>query len=241
MKDNRLDVIVAIQFNLTRSSALDHIKQGHVLVNGIPFYKPGYIVKEHDVVEISEFEYYVSRGGFKLCGAIKDTNITIKDKICLDVGASTGGFTDCLLSFGALSVVTIDVGSNQLHPKIQENPRVKWYENTNINDVKASDFPDGFDIIVVDVSFTSLKHVFLAIHRLLRKQGSMFLLFKPQFEVGKEYLNKKGIVKQQDIIDETLSDYVSYFKSFNYPIINTFPCRLKGKQGNQEYFIYLSR
>jgi 23S rRNA (cytidine1920-2'-O)/16S rRNA (cytidine1409-2'-O)-methyltransferase len=241
MKDNRLDVIVAIQFDLSRSSALDHIKQGHILVNGIPLKKPSYIVKEYDVIEISEFEHYVSRGGFKLCGAIKDTNVSIEDRVCLDVGASTGGFTDCLLSFGASSVVTIDVGSNQLHPRIQENEKVKWYENTNINDVKVSDFPDGFDIIVVDVSFTSLNHVFLALHRLLKKQGSMFLLFKPQFEVGKEYLNKKGIVKQQDIIDERLSYYVSYFKTFNYPIINVFPSRLKGKQGNQEYFIYLSR
>ncbi len=241
MKSNRLDYMVALRFNLSRSHALDQIKQGNIKVNDTIISKPSYAVKENDILKLSHDQHFVSRGGYKLEAVLIETNCLIKGKDCLDVGASTGGFTHCLLNHEAASVVTIDVGSNQLHPTIQNHLHVQWHENTNINDVKPSDYPFGFDIIVVDVSFTTLKHVFLAIHHLLKANGSIFLLFKPQFEVGKEYLNKKGIVKQQSIVNQLLSDYVTYFQTFKYPNIQVIPCQLKGKQGNQEYFIYLSR
>ncbi len=240
METKRLDKVVVSKFLLSRSAAIDSIKQGRISVNGIIIDKPSHLCKSTDNIKLLSETSFVSRGGHKLHEALIDTGLDVQGKMCLDVGASTGGFTDCLLQHKAASIVTVDVGSDQLHPDLRSHPFVTTYENMNIKDF-AQVSQLHFDIIVVDVSFTSLKHVFESIHPMLNQKGDMLLLFKPQFEVGKEFLNKKGIVKQRTIVEEVLNEYVAYFKQLKYESITVIPCRLKGKQGNQEYFIHLSR
>ncbi len=234
----RLDKFVQQQYNMSRSQAIDAIKQQRILVNGNLITKCSFQVNTTDKITTNQQRSFVSRGGYKLLYAIRDSHIVVKDKTCLDVGASTGGFCDCLLQEEAASVTTIDVGSNQLHPTLMNHPRVTYFEHTNINDVKALDFDNLFDIIVVDVSFTSLAHVFDSIHKLRKENGEMLLLFKPQFEVGKEHLNKKGIVKHPHVVDQALQNITLYLEDYGYSV-TVYPCHLKGKEGNQEYFLYV--
>jgi len=236
----RLDKVVQQVLSMTRSQAIDAIKQQRITVNGIIITKPSYLVSDDDEIASNEQKTFVSRGGYKLYYALKDAKVDVKGKNCLDVGASTGGFCDCLLQEEALHVTTIDVGSNQLHSSLMNHPNVSWFEHTNINDCKRVDFKEAFDIIVVDVSFTSIKHVFDAIDKLSKKDGEMLVLFKPQFEVGKEHLNKKGIVKHRDVIEHALQDCIAFLHDYGYTIA-VYPCHLKGKEGNQEYFLYLKR
>ncbi len=234
----RLDQVVALQFDISRSKALDYIKQNQITVNDRIISKASYQVNEGDMIRLNKMERFVSRGGDKLFKMIKKLNLDVSDKICLDVGASTGGFSDCLLQMQASLVIAVDVGSNQLHESLKGDPRLQFYENTNINHVNNDDFNHKFDIIVVDVSFTSLKIIFEKVASLLKDDGQILWLFKPQFEVGKEFLNKKGIVKQEDFALKALDDINLWIQSLGYQL-DTYPSELKGKNGNQEYFLHI--
>lgn len=234
----RLDQVVALQFDISRSKALDYIKQNQITVNDRIISKASYQVNEGDMIRLNKMERFVSRGGDKLFKMIKKLNLDISDKICLDVGASTGGFSDCLLQMQASLVIAVDVGSNQLHESLKGDPRLQFYENTNINHVNNDDFNHKFDIIVVDVSFTSLKIIFEKVASLLKDDGQILWLFKPQFEVGKEFLNKKGIVKQAGFALKALEDISLWIKSLGYQL-DAYPSELKGKNGNQEYFLHI--
>jgi 23S rRNA (cytidine1920-2'-O)/16S rRNA (cytidine1409-2'-O)-methyltransferase len=183
---------------------------------------------------------FVSRGGDKLFNAIKKLNIDVRYKHCLDVGAATGGFSDCLIQLGAKDVVAIDVGSNQLHASLRQHPQIRVYEKTNINNVNPNDFSNKFDIIVVDVSFTSLKVIFDRVIQHLKSDGEILWLFKPQFEVGKEFLNKKGIVKQEQVVHHVLKETTTKLQAQGFKV-TIIKSDLKGKQGNQEYFLHIKQ
>ena len=196
----RLDkLLVLLGFFPSREKAQDAIIQKTVRVNGELVTKPSKEVDESADIEIIDiFNKYVSRGGLKLEKAIIDFGLDFNGKTVLDVGASTGGFTDCALQHGAAHVVAIDVGSNQLHPSLQQHPQVTSLENTDFRQLLPEQLPiPQFDYIVTDVSFISLTCLFPYFKTFLKENGQMVLLIKPQFEAGSSFLNKNGIVTDE--------------------------------------------
>lgn len=228
----RLDNYIKENFNVSRSRALDLIKLGSVKVNNEINIKPSYQVKEGDVVDIIEMFKYASRAGEKLEDAIISFNLDFKDKIVLDVGSSTGGFTDCSLSFNAKRVYAYDVGVEQMIDKLKYDKRVILKEGTNILSIT----PEIVDICLVDVSFTSIKPIITY----LKDNAKLYiLLFKPQFEVGPKHL-KKGIVKDIKIVKKSLDEFKDFLKELSLNVVNYKPV-LKGKKGNQEYIFVCER
>ena len=180
----------------SRQRAKALIMAGKVLVNSQPIDKPGSLIdKEDDVILKGEDIGYVSRGGLKLEKALKALNIDIAGFVCLDVGASTGGFTDCLLKHGASRVFAVDVGYGQLAWKLRQDPRVVVIERTNIRFMPEETLPQLVDLVTIDVSFISLKIVVPAVLKFMKKDARILSLIKPQFEVGKGYVGKGGVVK----------------------------------------------
>jgi 23S rRNA (cytidine1920-2'-O)/16S rRNA (cytidine1409-2'-O)-methyltransferase len=226
----------------SRVEAKECIKNGYVLMDGLVIRKTTRLVEDKNAIEVIQKRKYVSRGGDKLAGAFLTIYSTeefilraVKNKTALDVGSSTGGFTDCLISYGIVSVTAVDVGTSQLHPKLRNESKVTLYENTDIRNFTSK---GTFDIIVADVSFIALEKIVDAIISFGHTSTEYFLLIKPQFEVG--YGNtKKGIVKDQDLIDVILEKYKTLFKSKMLHTISIFPCSIKGGDGNQEYFIHI--
>jgi 23S rRNA (cytidine1920-2'-O)/16S rRNA (cytidine1409-2'-O)-methyltransferase len=225
----------------SRTEAQELISGGFVIVDGIVSVKQIKQVTDISNIEVTKRREFVSRGGEKLRGALthvyKDNDAIRQfctNKAVLDVGSSTGGFTDCLLSYGVSSVDAIDVGTAQLHPKIKEDKRVTSYENTDIRNFIAT---SSYKIIVADLSFIPLLHVFDTILGLGNKGSSFFLLIKPQFEVGKGN-TKKGIVKEESLVVDILSKYTKLAEEKGLINVQTFPCSIQGGDGNQEYFLY---
>lgn len=225
----------------SRTEAQELIALGAVFVDGFVCLKQIRKVVDTTVIEVTKRREFVSRGGEKLRGALnhlyKD-NDTIR-QFCantrvLDIGSSTGGFTDCLLSYGASHVDAIDVGTAQLHPTIKNNPKVTSYENTDIRTFTAT---SSYDIIVADLSFIPLEHVFNSIVALGSKGTTFFLLIKPQFEVGKGN-TKKGIVKEEGLVIDILTKYRTLAEEKGMKDVETFTSNIKGGDGNQEYFLY---
>lgn len=232
----RLDKFLVLEKGIeSREKAKKLIREGKVKVNEKICQECSYSIKENDKIEVIENLKFVSRGGEKLYFALKEFKISPKNKFCLDVGSSTGGFTDCLLKMGAKKVFALDVGKNQLHPSLRNNPKVILIEQTDIRNFKTK---RKFDLITVDVSFISLKLIIEKIKELLKKKGEVILLFKPQFEVGKKYL-KRGIVKEKEIIQKSLDIFLSFVEELNFKIVKVFPSPVLGKKGNQEFFIHL--
>jgi 23S rRNA (cytidine1920-2'-O)/16S rRNA (cytidine1409-2'-O)-methyltransferase len=227
--------LVSKNFVESREKAKRLIKEGKIKINDKICLKPSYQVKPEDKIEIKENLKFVSRGGEKLLFALKEFNISPLNKICLDIGASTGGFVDCLIKNGAKKVYAIDIGTNQLHPCLRNNRRVVSLEKTDIRKFEAN---KKFDLITVDLSFISLKLVLKKIKNLLSQKGDLILLFKPQFEVGKKYI-KKGRVKDKEIITKALKEFLEFSKNLGFQIIKVLPSPILGKKGNQEFFIYL--
>lgn len=225
----RLDVYLLKNENLTRNKASEVIKEGFVLVNDEVILKPSYIVKETDIVEVTSRPKYVSRAGLKLEDAITSFKIDFKDKTVLDVGSSTGGFTDCSLKHGAKFVYAYDVGTKQMDEVLRNDKRVELHEETNILSVN----PKKVDICVIDVSFTSVMPI---IKHLKDVSKTFIILFKPQFEVGRENL-KKGIVKEEKISLKRLEEVIKELESLNIKIINYKKTIIKGKSGNFEYIL----
>jgi 23S rRNA (cytidine1920-2'-O)/16S rRNA (cytidine1409-2'-O)-methyltransferase len=223
----------------SRQEAQECIAKGFVTVDGHIVTKQTKQVTEANQIVVSSRRKFVGRGGEKLEGAIleiyPDATIDLfKGKTAIDVGSSTGGFTDCLLSYGIEHVDAVDVGTSQLHASLLNNPKITLYENTDIRKYIATSL---FDIIVADVSFVSLEIIIDVILSLGHTSSEYFLLIKPQFEVGSGN-TKKGIVKNEELVQEVLQKYKSLLQERGKTTIAIFPCALKGGDGNQEYFVY---
>lgn len=234
----RLDAKVVELLKCSKTYAQNLIKNNCVSVNEIIITKNSYEITNEEVT-INDTNKYVSRGAYKLLDALKNFNINVKNKVCLDIGASTGGFSDVLLQEGALNVYAVDVGTNQLHPKIKNDSRVIQYENYNFRYANKHDFKTTIDFICVDVSFISIDLILDKIIEIINNETEIVLLIKPQFEVGSQHLNKHGIVKNEKIVLKMLETKKQLFKLKKLKLMNIKKCDLVGKTGNQEYLVYL--
>ena len=242
MKERLDKYLVNNNFTSTRAKSKELIKSSNVKINGNIVTKASYIVKDHDEVEIvdSSSIRYVSRAGLKLEGAIDSFNLDLNDKNVMDVGSSTGGFTDCSLRHGAKRVVAIDVGTDLMADVLRDDERVELHEQLNFKNAPGNLF-EGIDIIVSDVSFISLKHI---IDRISLEEGNFELVFliKPQFECGKELADKyKGIIADGEVHKDVILDIISYFKGYGYNVIGLDVSKIQGKNGNTEYLGHFKR
>lgn len=238
----RLDALLTEQgYAESRSKAQAIIMSGQVYVNGQKADKPGVSYEENVELEVRGAVCpYVSRGGLKLEKALRDFGVKPLDYVCSDSGASTGGFTDCLLQQGAKKVYAIDVGYGQLDWKIRSDPRVVVMERTNIRYVTPEQLGEPLDLSVIDVSFISLKIVLPAIKALLKPTGQVLCLIKPQFEAGKEKVGKKGVVRDKATHLEVLDSFVSLADSLEFKILGLTFSPVKGPEGNIEFLAHLS-
>lgn len=236
----RLDVKLSLLYDISRQKAQDALKQERVLVNGKIVSKSSMEISDADVIEMTDLKkMFVSRAGFKLEEILEKHQVDISGLNCIDIGASTGGFTDCLLQRNALSVTAVDVGTMQLHPSLRENPRVVVMENTNARNLKAEQFVHQFDVLVMDVSFISIRLLIENLVELVKSQGKLFILVKPQFEVGEKYLNKHGVVKDEKQVIRILNEFRVLFKQLNISIVDCLKSSVTGREGNQEYIFFL--
>jgi 23S rRNA (cytidine1920-2'-O)/16S rRNA (cytidine1409-2'-O)-methyltransferase len=224
----------------TREKAKSAIMAGEVLVEGERVNKSGHRIKvESNISVIKKETAYVSRGGEKLEKAIKVFNINVKGKRVIDVGASTGGFTDCLLKFGAEKVYCIDVGYGQLAWKLQKDNRVVVIDRTNIRYLTADKFDVLFELATIDVSFISLDKVLPAVYNLLKEKGEVVALIKPQFEAGREFIQKGGLVKKAEVHQMVIERVCEKAQKIGLSIRDLTFSPLKKAPGNIEYLIYL--
>ena len=239
----RLDVLLVERgFAESRTKAQAIIMSGLVYVAGQKADKPGMSFEENCELEVRGASCpYVSRGGLKLEKALRDFGVDPTGYVCSDSGASTGGFTDCLLQQGASKVFAIDVGYGQLDWKIRSDPRVVVMERTNVRYVTPEQLGEPLDLSVVDVSFISLRIVLPVIKTFLKeKQGQVLCLIKPQFEAGKEKVGKKGVVRDPAVHKEVLDDFVALTKEIGFTILGLTFSPVKGPEGNIEFLAHLT-
>ena len=239
----RLDVLLTEQlYAEPRSKAQAIIMAGQVYVNGQKADKPGVSYEENVQIEVrGQTCPYVSRGGLKLEKALRDFGVKPEGFVCSDSGASTGGFTDCLLQQGASKVFAIDVGYGQLDWKIRSDPRVVVMERTNIRYVTPEDLGEPLDLSVIDVSFIGLEIVLPTIKTLLKPEaGQVLCLIKPQFEAGKENVGKKGVVRDAAIHKMVLDNFVALVAGLNFKILGLTFSPVKGPEGNIEFLAHLT-
>ena len=238
----RLDVLLTergLAENRTKAQAI--IMSGLVYVQGQKADKPGVSYEESVDIEVRSGGCpYVSRGGLKLEKALRDFGVDPRGFVCSDSGASTGGFTDCLLQQGARKVFAIDVGYGQLDWKIRSDPRVVVMERTNVRYVTPEQLGEPLDLSVVDVSFISLKIVLPVIKTFLKPTGQVLCLIKPQFEAGKDKVGKKGVVRDPDTHKEVLDDFVALAKELDMTILGLTFSPVKGPEGNIEFLGHLT-
>lgn len=221
----------------TRSQAESWIKLGKVTVDGREITKPGHFVSENSDIKLNTNEQYVSRAGLKLASVAKLLNVNFKDAVVLDVGSSTGGFTDYSLQNGAAKVYAVDVGTEQLHPSLRDNPNIELHEKTDIRDFTLS-VEERPDIVVIDVSFISLRDILPHIAReLSNKHTSIVAMVKPQFEAGK-YQTNKGIIKNDGVRRQILKDFEFWAKEY-FSIQDKRDSEVAGSKGNRERFYLL--
>lgn len=243
MEKERIDALLVQKGLFTsREQAKRSIMAGLVYVNQERIDKAGTKVPVDVSIEVKgQLHPYVSRGGLKLEEAVKAFGIELKDRVLLDIGASTGGFTDCALQNGAKQVYAIDVGYGQLAWKLRQDPRVIVMERTNFRYVKPENLTGEIpDLAVIDVSFISLKHIFPNLRELLRLGGEVVALIKPQFEAGKEEVGKKGIVKDAKVHRQVLMNTVELAESLNYQVKGITPSPIQGGEGNIEFLGYFA-
>ena len=242
-KKQRLDrFLVEKSIAPSRQRAQAMIMAGKILVNNLPVDKAGYLVSKNDNVALKGKDIpYVSRGGLKLEAALHALSLNIEDSICMDVGASTGGFTDCLLQKGATRVYAIDVGYGQLAWKLRNDTRVVVIERTNIRNMPAKVIPEAVDIVTIDVSFISLKIVVPAVTVFMKKDARILALIKPQFEVGKGQVGKGGVVKDPKLHSEVIENLTVFFSSRGLVRKRVLPSSILGPKGNREFFLLLGR
>ncbi len=243
IEKERLDILlVKSGFFSTREKAKRAIMAGEVLVEGEKIDKVGQKVRvDSSISLLKKVTVYVSRGGEKLEKAIKTFNISVKGKKVIDVGASTGGFTDCLLKFGAEKVYCIDVGYGQLAWKLQKDQRVVLMDRTNIRYLTPDKFDSLFELATIDVSFISLDKVLPAVYNLLKKEGEVVALIKPQFEAGRGFIQKGGLVKKAEVHQMVIKRVGNNAQKLGFNIQGLTFSPLKGASGNIEYFIYLTK
>lgn len=240
-KKHRLDLILVEKGWLkSRQRARAMIMAGKVFVNGQRVDKPGFAVSSKDSIECKADDLpYVSRGGLKLEAALQHLPLDVTAAICIDVGASTGGFTDCLLQHGAKRVYAVDVGYGQLAWKIRQDPRVIVIERTNVRHLAAEAIPERVDLITIDVSFISLKIVVPAVSRFMKTDASILALIKPQFEVGKGQVGKGGVVRDPDLHQQVIQTLADFFSTQRLMSRLVYPSPLLGPKGNREFFMLL--
>lgn len=216
------------------------ILAGHVLVNDEPIHKPGTLVSIEAVLRLREPELrYVSRAALKLKKAVEVFELDFKNITAIDVGSSTGGFTEILLEEGAKKVFAVDVGTHQLAWKIRSDSRVVSMENYNARNLDPKDFEILMDVAVMDVSFISIKLILPSLKKILKPGAILVTLFKPQFEVGKEWVEAGGIVKNQEVAQSVMSETVKWAEDhLGFSVKGMIPSPILGTDGNQEYLIY---
>ncbi|WP_455714099.1 TlyA family RNA methyltransferase [Anaerosporobacter sp.] len=239
----RLDVLL-VQRNLaeSREKAKAIIMSGNVFVEGQREDKAGSMFPDHVEIEVKGHSMkYVSRGGYKLEKAIEQYGVSVQDKVCMDVGSSTGGFTDCMLQNGAVKVYAVDVGTNQLAWSLRSDERVISMEKTNIRYVTREDINEPIAFSSIDVAFISLTKVLIPVRNLLDKNGQVVCLIKPQFEAGREKVGKKGVVREKSVHIEVIEKVIRFAVSIGFTILNLDYSPIKGPEGNIEYLLYIEK
>ncbi len=239
----RLDILLFEQgFADSREKAKRLIMSGIVYVDNIKEDKAGSTFSEDAVIEVrGKTMKYVSRGGLKLEKAMQNFDITLDGTVCMDVGASTGGFTDCMLQNGAVKVYSVDVGHGQLDWKLRNDERVICMEKTNIRYVTPADIDDILDFASIDVSFISLTKVLTPVRELLKEDGEVVCLVKPQFEAGREKVGKKGVVRDKSVHKDVIREVIAYASANGYRILDLDFSPVKGPEGNIEYLLHLRK
>lgn len=237
----RLDVLLVKQgLAESREKAKAVIMAGEVFVDNQREDKAGQTFPVTAKIEVRGKKMkYVSRGGYKLERAMEVFPIVLKDKVCMDVGSSTGGFTDCMLQNGARFVYAIDVGTNQLAWKLRQDERVKSMERTNIRYVVPEDIGEPVDFVSVDVAFISLTKVLAPVKALMKEDGQMVCLIKPQFEAGREKVGKKGVVRDKKVHKEVIETVMNHALSLGFHILGIDHSPIRGPEGNIEYLLYM--
>ena len=243
IEKERLDILL-VKKNIAKSRELAkaYIMAGSVYVDGVKEEKAGTKVAiTADIVLKQKQMKYVSRGGYKLEKAITEFQIDLKDCICMDIGASTGGFTDCMLQNGAKKVYAIDVGYGQFDWKLRNDSRVVCMEKTNVRYITNDDVAEQSDFASIDVSFISLTKVLPAVFAVLKQKAKLVCLIKPQFEAGREKVAKKGVVKDKNVHKEVILKIIDYVLEQNIAVHNISYSPIKGPEGNIKYLIYLQK
>ena len=232
----RLDKeLTARNLATSRSQAENFVRLGKVLVNGRVAQKAGQMVRQNDTITVTLDERYVSRAGLKLASVARQLNVTFQNKIVLDIGSSTGGFTDYALQHGARKVLAVDVGTDQLHPSLRSDERIELHEKTDIRDFTTDEM---IDVIVCDVSFISLREILPHVARqLMQPQTVLVAMVKPQFEAGKHQVNK-GVIKNSKMRREILADFEQWARQY-FVIIDKRDSDVAGTKGNLERFYTL--
>ena len=241
----RLDVILVSQgYAPSREKAKAIIMSGNVFINGQREDKAG---QSFDLEKIKTLEVkgstlkYVSRGGLKLEKALAAFPLSVCEKVCMDIGASTGGFTDCMLQNGAARVYSVDVGHGQLDWKLRSDERVVCMEKTNFRYLTCDDIPEKLDFASCDVSFISLTKILIPARNLLKEEGQMVCLIKPQFEAGKEKVGKKGVVREKSVHREVIEKVIDFADFVGFQILGLDFSPIKGPEGNIEYLVFLQK
>jgi 23S rRNA (cytidine1920-2'-O)/16S rRNA (cytidine1409-2'-O)-methyltransferase len=233
----RLDhVLTARKLVATRSQAESYIRLGNVTVNGQVVDKPGKFVSEQDDIKLTAAQQYVSRAGLKLASIAVDFELDFRDKIVLDVGSSTGGFTDYALRHGASKVIAVDVGTNQLHPSLHNNPRIELHEQTDIRSMAS--VSERINYVLIDVSFISIREILRHLPKLIDRQTIVIAMVKPQFETSGADKHK-GVIKNDRVRRQILKDFESWATS-KYNVLAKADSEVSGEKGNTERFYKLN-
>lgn len=224
----------------SRTEAQSMIDSGRVLVNGAVAAKPAHLVAPGDAVLVTgPPRRFVSRGGEKLLAALETFTISVEGVVAVDAGASTGGFTDCLLQLGARHVISVDVGHGQMHPNIRNDARVRVLEKFNVRHLDSTTLGESVDIVVADLSFISLRSVIPALVSVLHDGGQLILLIKPQFEVGRKEVSRgKGIVTDPDLQESACAEVVAACEKEGIEVVGVIPSPILGQEGNREFLLY---
>jgi len=242
MKERLDTILVSRGLTESRERAKALIMEGNVLVDGVPATKAGSVVDQNARIELRSGEMpYVSRGGLKLEAALEHFGVNIEGVTAMDVGSSTGGFTDCMLKRGAKKVYCIDVGYGQLAWSLRNDPRVILLERTNIRHLERERIPDLIDFATIDVSFISLQKVIPKVMEFLGERGEILALVKPQFEVGKGEVGKGGVVRDEEKRMAAVKAIETFAVGTGLRSMGTFLSPVPGQKGNREYFLYLRR
>ena len=238
MMKQRLDQeLVQRKLASTRSQAYNLIKLGQVKVNDQSVDKPAFQTSTTDKVELTTSQQYVSRAGLKLASVAQKLKLDFRDKVVLDVGSSTGGFTDYALQHGAARIIAVDVGTNQLHPSLRTNPKVELHEQTDIRDFVRGP-TSHIDMVVIDVSFISLRHILPSVKKLCQPQTQVIAMVKPQFEQSSDSQKNRGVIKNDKVRREILKDFETWVQKL-FKVADKADSAVAGAKGNQERFYML--